>query len=72
MADTKISPLAGAVAREVYRRMSAAGLTQKGLAIRAGLNPTYVRDLFMGRSQNPTAGNLHKLAVLWRRRHQGG
>lgn len=58
----KLSPDAAPVAHEVYNRMRLAGLTQKSLAVAAGLNETYVRDLFSGRSQNPKSEHLAKLA----------
>lgn len=59
-----LSPNAVPVAREVYRRMVAAGISQKALALSAGLNETYARDLFTGRSQKPQAEQLQKLAVV--------
>lgn len=63
MLGIKISDHASPVAHEVYRRMLAAGLNQKSLAVRAGLNETYVRDLFKARSLNPQASQLARLAV---------
>jgi transcriptional regulator with XRE-family HTH domain len=52
------------VAREVYRRMAEAGLSQKSLAKLAGVNETYVRDLFRGKSKNPKGDQLLKLAAV--------
>lgn len=43
--------------------MMALGLTQKSLAMKAGLNETYVRDLFKGKSLNPKGQHLAKLAT---------
>lgn len=57
-----LSPDASAVAREVYRRMLARGMTKKRLAIDSGLAPTYVHDLFRGKSKNPLSEHLAKLA----------
>jgi transcriptional regulator with XRE-family HTH domain len=62
MRELRLSPDAGPVAREVYRRMGAMGLGQKALALRAGLNETYVRDLFRGKSKNPKNQQLSKIA----------
>jgi transcriptional regulator with XRE-family HTH domain len=50
------------VAREVYRRMAEQGLKQKELALRSGLNETYVRDILTGKSQNPRLAQLAMLA----------
>lgn len=58
----KISPSAAPVAHEVYRRMVKCGLGQKALALRAGVNGTYVRDLFAAKSKNPKTDQLQKLA----------
>lgn len=54
-----LSPLAA----EVRRRMLALGVTQKALALQAGLNETYVRDLLRGRSRSPQVRELSKLAA---------
>jgi transcriptional regulator with XRE-family HTH domain len=40
------------------------GMSQKALAIAAGLNDTYARDLFTGRSQKPQAEHLQKIAAV--------
>lgn len=58
----KLSGDAGVVAREVHRRMTEMGVGQKALALAAGLNETYVRDLFRGRSVNQKLRELRKLA----------
>lgn len=63
MKEPVIDPGAIPLAHEVHRRMIAAGLRQKSLALKAGLNPTYVRDLFRGRSRNPKERELSKLAA---------
>lgn len=59
-----LSPNAIPVAREVYRRMIDRGMGQKALALAAGLNETYARDLFTGRSQKPQAEQLQKIAAV--------
>ena len=56
-------PENGPLAAEVYRRMVVCELTQIGLARKAGLNETYVRDLFRGKSLNPKQAELAKLAA---------
>lgn len=53
----------GRVAREVTRRMKALGLNPKSLSKKAGLNQTFVRDLSKGKSRNPRADSLDKLAT---------
>lgn len=53
----------GTVAKEVTRRMKALGLNAKSLSKRAGLNETFVRDLSQGKSRNPRADSLDKLAT---------
>lgn len=58
----KLSPDAVPVAREVHRRMVDRGIGQKSLAQGAGLNETYVRDLFAAKSRNPKTDQLQKLA----------
>lgn len=52
------------IARELYRRMMEVDppLTQKRLATLAELNPTYVRDILVGKSRNPKSEHLQKLA----------
>lgn len=42
--------------------MVSLGLTQKALAMLAGVNETYVRDLYKGKSRNPTTGKLAAIA----------
>jgi phage repressor protein C with HTH and peptisase S24 domain len=49
--------------REIERRMVEAGLTQKALALKAGLNETAVRDIRIGRSRNPRAVTLARIAA---------
>jgi transcriptional regulator with XRE-family HTH domain len=56
------SPGAIPIAYEVHRRMVDLGLSQKALAVRAGLGPSYVADLFAGKSRNPKNEQLEKLA----------
>jgi transcriptional regulator with XRE-family HTH domain len=51
------------VANEIRRRMESLGMSPKALSLKAGLNETYVRDLFSGRSKNPRNAHLHALAV---------
>lgn len=51
------------LAHEVYRRMVGLGLSQKMLAVRAGLGASYVADLFSGKSRNPKNEQLEKLAA---------
>jgi transcriptional regulator with XRE-family HTH domain len=51
------------IARNVRLRMKAKGLGQKALSLKAGLNDTYVRDLFKGKSLNPRQEHLQKLAL---------
>jgi transcriptional regulator with XRE-family HTH domain len=42
--------------------MQEAGYTQKGLALKAELNETAVRDILIGKSRNPQYQTLSKLA----------
>ncbi|MBT6204755.1 MAG: S24 family peptidase [Alphaproteobacteria bacterium] len=49
--------------RELRRRMALARLSQKRLALVAGLNETAVRDIIAGRSRHPRHDTLEKLAV---------
>lgn len=58
----KLSPDAVPVAHEVHHRMVERGIGQKALAQGAGLNETYVRDLFAAKSKNPKTDQLQKLA----------
>ena len=48
--------------RELQRRMALAKLSQKRLALIAGLNETAVRDIVTGRSRHPRHDTLQKLA----------
>ena len=50
-------------AREIHRRMLDLGFSQKSLAARADVNSTYIRDIFLGRSQNPKTEQLQKVAT---------
>jgi transcriptional regulator with XRE-family HTH domain len=50
------------IARNVRARMAKMGIGQKALALKAGLNATYVRDILQGKSANPRQGHLAKLA----------
>ena len=62
MRAIKLSADAIPAAREIHRRMIARNLGQKSLALTAGVNETYVRDLFQGKSQNPKLNELVKIA----------
>lgn len=64
MDELSESEAAGPIAREVLRRMREAGLTQKSLALKAGVNEGYVRDLFRGKSLNPRQDHLAKIAMV--------
>jgi transcriptional regulator with XRE-family HTH domain len=57
-----VSDSASPVAREIYRRMRQANLTQKALATRAGVGSSYVRDLLRGKSLNPRYEHLSAIA----------
>lgn len=50
------------VAAELRRRMEDSGYNQKSLALAASLNETYVRDILKGKSKNPEAGRLQRIA----------
>lgn len=50
------------IADEIRRRREALRLDRTELARRAGLNPTYVRDIEEGKSKNPRSAHLGKLA----------
>lgn len=52
------------IVRELRRRMEAMHLDKKTLSVRAGLGESYVRDLFSGKSKNPTASKLGRLAKV--------
>lgn len=42
--------------------MQAVGIGQKALALKAGLNETYVRDILRGKSRNPKHAHLAAIA----------
>jgi transcriptional regulator with XRE-family HTH domain len=48
----------------IERRMKRMGLTQKSLAIKAGLNETAVRDILKGRSKDPQLSTLRALGRI--------
>lgn len=52
------------IVSELKRRMAAGGLSQKRLALAAGLNETAVRDIVAGRSRHPRHDTLEKLAAV--------
>ena len=52
------------LALELKRRMDAQGFKQKALAIEASLNATYVRDILIGKSKNPAASKLARIASV--------
>jgi transcriptional regulator with XRE-family HTH domain len=52
------------IARSIYRRMKQMRLTQKALALKAGVNETYVRDVLQGRSKNPRHEQLAAIATV--------
>ncbi|MGH6720204.1 MAG: XRE family transcriptional regulator [Alphaproteobacteria bacterium] len=54
----EMSPLA----HEIAARMATAGLGQKALALKAGLNETAVRDILVGKSRHPRHDTVEKLA----------
>ena len=57
------SPMAKSpLARELEKRMQSAGMTQKALALSAGLNETAVRDILTGKSRHPRHDTIQKLA----------
>jgi transcriptional regulator with XRE-family HTH domain len=53
---------ASLVVKGIYARMVAAGMTQKSLAIAAGLKDGYVRDLFRGKSSTQALENMFRIA----------
>lgn len=59
----KLAPNVGPEVREIFRRMTEKGLTQSSLAKKCGLNPTYFRDLFQGRSASPSSKYLPTIAA---------
>jgi transcriptional regulator with XRE-family HTH domain len=54
----------GPLAVNLRRRMRAMKIGQKQLATLAGVNETYVRDILKGRSRNPTASKLRRVATV--------
>ena len=54
--------MASQLTREIRRRMELGGFNQKSLAGAAGLNETGVRDILVGKSQNPRHDTVQKLA----------
>ncbi|CDZ43225.1 LexA family repressor/S24 family protease [Neorhizobium galegae bv. officinalis] len=44
-------------------RLDMVGLNPHEAALKAGLSPSYVRDILRGKSRKPTAENLEKLAI---------
>ncbi|MFT8484278.1 MAG: helix-turn-helix domain-containing protein [Gluconobacter cerinus] len=52
------------IAKELKRRMDEKGFKQKSLAIAADLNDTYVRDILKGKSKNPEASKLARIAQV--------
>jgi transcriptional regulator with XRE-family HTH domain len=52
----------GLIAKNVRFWMDSRQIGQKALALKAGVNETYVRDILRGRSLNPTESRLRKVA----------
>lgn len=51
------------LAAEIERRMRLVGMNQKQLSTKAGLNPTYVRDVLEGKkSRDPAIGKVARIA----------
>jgi transcriptional regulator with XRE-family HTH domain len=50
------------LAQALYARMVKAGYNQKSLARKAELNPTYLADIFKGKSRSPHMDKLQKVA----------
>lgn len=48
--------------QNIQKRMLAKAMTQKGLALKAGLNETAVRDILRGRSKDPQISTLRAIA----------
>lgn len=63
MTDGKLAPDTGPVAQEIFRRMTEMGMTPSSLAKKCGLNATYFRDLFQGRSASPSSKYLPTIAA---------
>jgi transcriptional regulator with XRE-family HTH domain len=55
--------LANPVIDAIRRRMERRGLTRVGLARKAKLKDTYVRDILQGRSKNPRTDHLVAIAT---------
>jgi transcriptional regulator with XRE-family HTH domain len=53
----------GPLARALRDRMKEKGIGQRQLALAARVNETYVRDILKGRSRNPEAGKLGRVAA---------
>ena len=51
-----------ALAAAILARMEEQGIGQKALALKAGLNETYVRDILKARSRHPHAAKLAMIA----------
>lgn len=59
------SHMASYLVRELERRMNLAGLKPRSLSIKAGLNPTAVRDILEAtKSKSPKNDTLQKLAAV--------
>jgi len=54
--------MASRLVNEISRRMKLLGLDMAGLSEKAGLKETYVKDIIYGRSKNPTASRLTRVA----------
>jgi transcriptional regulator with XRE-family HTH domain len=52
----------GPLATELRRLMTEADIGQKALALKAKVNETYVRDILKGKSRNPEAAKLARVA----------
>ena len=63
MSDTKISPHASPLVREIYRRMVEAGLNPFSLAQKTGRGESYFRDMFRGKSRSPNVEFLPSIAA---------
>ena len=63
MSDQRLAPHVSPLVREIYRRMTEAGLTATTLAAKVGRNESYFRDLFRGRSRAPSADYLPAIAA---------
>jgi transcriptional regulator with XRE-family HTH domain len=62
MSDPRLDPAVSRLVRAIFTRMNRLGLTPTSLALRAGRNPTYFRDLFQGRSSAPSGKYLPAIA----------